>query len=323
MSPLFGPSADDVVARGVLAQGTIVGIEVRYTHDDPPLRLDEYTVESGGTTYGIRQRLSPESEVRLGMSVSLHIDGKNAVIEWGDVNTYRWKPISPPPAAGIVDETNGLGGARKRWTAATATVLGLETRSSMLGLSTANDLKVQIAIAGQEPYETTLSKVEPAHYATHLVAAGSVIPAWVNPSRLDKVQLDWAAGAVANPGVSAASGLPQRSEAPRSMMSFGGGDASEESAGDSMPDIAVPGFLKKLGVTSTTPDQVEDAVPFDTFVAVFKATGNGAVQGAEAEKIATGLGIPAGEWDAAQTRWMQRIARDMKLGTAFSKALNG
>jgi hypothetical protein len=320
MSPLFGPKPDDVLARGVPASGSIVGIEVRYSHDDPPQRLDEYAVESGGTTYGVRQQLSPASEVRLGMTVPLRVDGKIAVIDWGDVNTYRWKPLATPPARGITDDSNGLGGARKKWTAATATVLGLTTRPVMLGLGSANDLTVRVAISGQEPYETTIAKAEPAHYATHLVAVGSEIPAWVNPSRLDKVQLDWAAAALANPGVSAPSALPDRAEAPRSMM---GTDGSTAVTADEVPDIPIPAFLQKLGMTSSTPDEVEDAVSWDTFIAVFKATGNGAVQGAQAEAIATGLGVPSGEWDAAQARWMKRISRDMKLGMAFGQALNG
>jgi hypothetical protein len=228
MSPLFGPSAETILGRGTPAQGRIIGIAVRYSRDDPPIRLDEYAVESNGEIYGIRQGLSPDDDVRLGMNVGLRIDGKAAVIEWGDGGTHRWKSLGTPPAPGIDDDTEGLGGARKKWRAATVTVVALTPRSVML------DLTVTVTISGEEPYETTLPKVSPAHYATHLVAIGTVVPAWVNPSRLDKVQVDWAAGAAANPGA----GVPS-----------------------ALPEGPVPGFLSKLGVTSTTPDAVEDDVP--------------------------------------------------------------
>jgi hypothetical protein len=321
MSPLFGASAENVLSRGTPARGRIIGIAIRYTHDDPPQRLDEYAVECNGEIYGIRQRLSPEGDVRLGMDVGLRIDGKVAVIEWGDVETYRWKSLGTPPAPGIDDDTEGLGGARKKWRPATITVLALTPRSVMLGMGTVLDLTVNVAIAGEEPYETTIPKISPAHYATHLVAVGSVVPAWVNPARLDKVQVDWAAGAAANPGVGMPSAVLGTGGEPISMMNV---DAvTTAAASGDLPDVPVPGFLSKLGVTSTSPGDVEDPVSWDTFIAAFKATGNGAVQGAEADALATAAGVPAGEWDDAQARWMKRISRDMKLGIAFGQALNG
>jgi hypothetical protein len=321
MSPLFGPSAETILSRGTPAQGRIIGISVRYSHDDPPIRLDEYAVESNGEIYGIRQQLSPDDDVRLGMNVGLRIDGKAAVIEWGDGGTHRWKSLGTPPAPGIDDDTEGLGGARKKWRAASVTVVALTPRSVMLGMGTVLDLTVTVAISGEEPYETTLPKISPAHYATHLVSIGTVIPAWVNPSRLDKVQVDWAAGAAAHPGAGVPSALPEGAGEPISMMSV---DAvTTAAASGDLPDLPVPGFLSKLGVTSTTPDAVEDDVPWDTFIAAFKATGSGAKQGAEADALASAVGVPAGEWDAVQARWMKRISRDMKLGIAFGQALNG
>ena len=321
MSPLFGASAENVLSRGTPAQGRIIGIAIRYTHDDPPVRLDEYAVESNGEIYGIRQHLRPDSDVRLGMSVGLRIDGKAAVIEWGDGDTHRWKTLGTPPAPGIDDDTEGLGGARKKWRSASVTVLALTPRSVLFGMGSVLDLTVNVAIPGEEPYETTIPKISPAHYATHLVAVGTVVPAWVNPGRLDKVQVDWAAGAAASPGVGMPPAMPDSAREPISMMSVDAGTTAAAS-GD-LPDVPVPGFLSKLGVTSSTPDEVEDAVPWETFIAAFKATGNGAKQGAEADALAVAAGVPAGEWDAVQARWMKRISRDMKLGIAFGQALNG
>ena len=321
MSPLFGPSAETILGRGTPAQGRVIGIAVRYSHDDPPVRLDEYAVESNGEIYGIRQSLTPDDDVRLGMTVGLRIDGKAAVIEWGDGGTARWKLLGTPPAPGIDDNTQGLGAARKKWRPATVTVVAVTPRSVMLGMGSVLDLVVTVAIPGEEAYETTIPNASFAHYAMHLVTPGTAIPGWVNPSRLDKILVDWAAGAAATPGVGLASALPSKYEQGVSLMNV---DAVTTAAakGD-LPDVKVPGFLSKLGVTSTTPDAVEDDVPWDTFIAAFKATGSGTIQGAEADALATAAGVPAGEWDAVQARWMKRISRDMKLGIAFGQALNG
>lgn len=304
MSPLFGPKPEAVLTRGTPGQGTIVGIRISYSHDDPPERLDDYAVLVNGTTYGVRQSLMPEGEVRLGMSVPVRVDGSALVIEWGDVQTYGWKSLSKVPASGIDDDSRGLGAARKKWTPATITLGAVSTRAVLMGLASVNDVAVEVAAAGEPPYETVIKKVQPAHYATHLLAPGTVVPGWIKPGRLDTVLIDWAAAALATPGVGAASALP---------------DAPE-------PEIdptQLPGFARKLGMTSMSPDEVSDPVDWDTFILVFKATGNGSVRGADADGIAQRHGVPAGEWDAAQARWMSRISKDMKLGMAFGQALNG
>lgn len=329
MSPLFGARAENVLSRGTPAQGRIIGIAIRHTHDDPPVRLDEYAIESNGEIYGIRQSLSPEGDVRLGMSVGLRVDGKSAVIEWGDGSTGRWKALGTPPAPGIDDDSGGLGAARKKWRAASATVLGLTPRKVLFGMGSVLDLTVRLAIPGEEPYETTIPQIAPAHYATHLVALGTVIPAWVNPSRLDKVLVDWAAGAAASPGVGIAAALPNRYEEAVSQMSVDAVSVdavTTAAANGDFPEVPVPDFIANL-VPKPSPDKREDddadEVSWDTFIAAFKATGNGAKQGAEADALATAAGVPAGEWDAAQARWMKRISRDIKLGIAFGQALNG
>ena len=306
MSPLFGPNADKLLASGTLAPGTITGIDVRFSHDDPPVRVDEYAVQSGGTTYGIRQTLEPEGDVRLGMPVSLRIDGKAAIIEWGDVYTHRWKSLSAAPADGISDDTAGLGAARKKWTPATVSIESIDSRSVMFGMASVFDATVNVAIAGQEPYQTTIPKVYPSHYATHLFTAGSVLPGWVNPSRLDKVLIDWAAAAVATPGVGVASALPARGD---TDVSVAIGDAAAEA-------------VSKVAAKLPGAPSVDDEVSWETFIAAFKATNNGSVRGAEGDALAASVGVPAGEWDAVQARWMGRIARDMKLGIAFGQALS-
>src|SRR5688572_23140574 len=106
MSPLFGPNPEKILETGAPAQGRIVGIAIQLTHDDPPVRIEEYAVEAAGRVYGIRQTLRPADEVRLGMTVTLRVDGDAAVIDWGDVDTHGWKALKKPPAAGIDDDTD-------------------------------------------------------------------------------------------------------------------------------------------------------------------------------------------------------------------------
>lgn len=353
MSPLFGPSASALLSRGSVAAGRITGIAIRYSEEDSPLRVADYAVESNGTVYGIRQELSPATEVRLGMPVQLRVDGKAAFIEWGDIDTNDWKSLRNPPQPGVTDSPQSLASARKRWTAASATLGALTERSVLMGLGTAYDVTIVVTIAGQEPYETAIKGVRPGTYATHLVAPGSVVPVWVKPGRLDKVLIDWAAAAEQTPGVGTTSAMPD--SAPRDSFGTGftgeaaGGASSVHAGGAHMGGVEpggvhgggvgvsgpgaqagtqagapqLPAFLSAMGITSTSPDEIDDPVSFETFIAAFKATGSGSIRGPEADALASAVGVPAGEWDAVQARWMKRISRDMTLGMAFGQALHG
>ena len=102
MSPLFGPDAGRVLLKGTRIPGTIIGIETNVTHDDESTRFCEYAVEAGGKVYGIRQDLAPDDEIRLGMPVTLAVDGDAAVIEWGDSGTLSLEDAEdsrPRPAS--------------------------------------------------------------------------------------------------------------------------------------------------------------------------------------------------------------------------------
>jgi hypothetical protein len=203
MSPLFGPSAEKVRERGTAVPGTIIGIEVRLTHDEDPVRLTAYAVEAGGTVYGVRQELSPISDVRLGMPVTLRVDGKAAVIDWGDVSARRWKSLSAPPAAGIDDprlgeNRTGLEKVR-RGTRVTATILEFVPRSVAFGLGRVIDARCSVQPEGGSPHEATSPKIDAPFYAAHLLMVGATLVGW--ESEKGSLVIDWPASAEADPGV--------------------------------------------------------------------------------------------------------------------------
>ena len=103
---LFGPSFSKVWDQGTPSPGTIVGIRrSQVSEDESTVDLEDYAVEVGGEVLGIRQRLSPLQDVRLGMPVTVHRDGKAAVIRWGAPVDRRWKSVKPP-APGIEDKVD-------------------------------------------------------------------------------------------------------------------------------------------------------------------------------------------------------------------------
>jgi hypothetical protein len=315
MSPLFGPDPQKILARGEYQRGRIVGIKIGWTSDDAPTRLDHYAVEAGVRVYGVRQQLEPEGEVRLGMDVGVRVEKDSAVIEWGDgFNSYKWKRLKEPPSPGIEDDTDGLGKARGKWLAATATIVRIERRSIMMGMAQATDAVAVIGIDGQEDYELTIDRVVPMFYATHLFAPGRALPAWVDPKRIDKVKIDWARAAMADPGVGQLPATPR-------------GDQEAEIR---VPTLAPDGFAAKLlaraGVSvDGDPQTVDDPIAWDAFVAVQRAiAADGWTEDpARQEQLAVANGIPPGEWADARQRWMGRIGSDLAMGQAYRVAMGG
>jgi len=251
MSPLFGPDAGRVQLNGTRTAGTIVGIEVNITSDEGATRFNDYAVEAGGTVYGIRQDLDPDDEIRLGMPVTLLVDGTAAVIEWGDSGTYRWKMLKTPPAAGIADDLDGSGnrGAMKRirrGTAVAVTLLEFSVRKVALGLGESVDAKVRaVPGGGGEPFEATIPAMQQTPgYAAHLPAIGATLPGWIRSGLLggESVVIDWAAAANADPGVGRPPApLPGKRGGLLGQLAGGTAGSAEADAGaDAGADAAAP-----------------------------------------------------------------------------------
>lgn len=339
MSPLFGPSAETILERGTPAPGTIVGIEVTLVgggEDSSATRIDEYAVESNGTVYGVRQWLEPVREVRLGMPVTLRVDGKAAVIEWGTGGPSGWKSVKAPEP-GITDNRagddrpNGLKNARKQGRAATVEILEFVKRSVMFGIAEVTDARCRVTPAGGEPYEATVPKIDPPFYASHLITVGAVVPGWQFKGLLsESLVLDWPAAAEANPGVGIAGTASTAATIPglQSVMSAeDSSDSSDPSDDPSSPEIPAfaAGLMAKLGVTLPAGDgatDYDDVVSWDTFVQMERDIAWKGIGRKQLEEHALSLGIPAGEWKAAEKRWQQRMGSDMGLAMKYGPAVS-
>jgi hypothetical protein len=326
---LFGPSFSKVWNEGTPAPGTLIGIMHRVvSDDDSSYEIEEYAVDLGGEIVGVRQKLTQLDEVRLGMPVTVHRDGKAVVIRRGTPNDTRWKTVTPP-GAGIDDRSSG--GPGNGWTRGRAEILEIGARSAMLGLTTVEQAKVRFTGTGPaavEPIEALVDKYYPPFYASHLGAVGTTVLAAQHPRDARKIAIDWPASAVAEPGVGVAP-LPDRTataSASGLQMGVGGG------IGHTQPGFGRKGFLDRLqdkamaasaaamgAATEATPP-TDDPVPWETFLAVSVAIKN--EPGTKPDEIAQRHGIPAGEWAAVNTRWMARIMTDWQLGAAFGQALS-
>lgn len=328
MSPLFGPSAETILERGTPAPGTIVGIEVTLVgggEDSSATRIDEYAIESNGTVYGVRQWLEPLREVRLGMPVTLRVDGKAAVIEWGTGGPSGWKSVKAPEP-GITDSRagddrpNGLKNARKQGRAATVEILEFVKRSVMFGIAEVTDARCRVTPAGGEAYEATVPKIDPPFYASHLITVGAVVPGWQFKGLLsESLVLDWPAAAEANPGVGVASAESRAGTIPALQSAMSSEPSNEP---PEIPAFA-SGLMAKLGVpVGDGATDYDDVVSWDTFVQMERDIAWKGIGRKQLEEHALSLGIPAGEWKAAEKRWQQRMGSDMGLAMKYGPAVS-
>lgn len=201
-----GIEAKRLFDHGRPARGRITGIRVRdIGSSDDPTWVREYAVEVEGDTMftcGVRQGLAPEGLVRLGMEVAVRYEGTDAVIDWfatcgGEVKSSHL--LSEPPDAGIDDRMHAsLKKARRHWTPARATIVGIERHEGLFGRSARWEFEV--ASDGGGTLRATLRQ-GPPHYATHLGHIGTDLPAWVGGFPKKRVRVDWPAAVLERPGV--------------------------------------------------------------------------------------------------------------------------
>lgn len=341
---LFGPSFENVWKSGVESPGVIVGIRVREKNEDESTYLEEdYAVETGGEVLGIRQKLHPRTEVRLGMPVTVARTGKVAVIKWGQAYSNLWKMVKAPPRG--IDDTASLGGIMRRMgKPITVEILSIGTRAGMLGLTTVNELQVRVTPPGGTPTDTAISKVAPAHYAAHLFVAGVVLPGFDFGG---KPRIDWQSAALADPGVgvespfknaggaagsasamAAAAGAPQGASAAverddsglvPAQLNFGAFDRLQSKITQKLLGVQAAA----VGADLTAGPAADDPVSWETYLAASVAIKNaGWGSPAQQDEIAQQHGIPAGEWDATNRRWQGRLMSDWRLGAAYGQAMS-
>jgi hypothetical protein len=317
---LFGPSFMRVWDQGETAEGKIVGIRRdKINEDESTYEIEDYAIVVGGELVGVRQKLTPRDEVRLGMPVTVHRLGKAAVMRWGAPVDNRWKAVKPP-ALGIEDKVAGP--PRGGWAPHEAEIIELGSRAGMLGLTTIAQATVRLS----DGTEALVDKFVMPFYATHLGAVGTKLPVLRHPHDAAKIRVDWPAAAVANPGV----GIPPRggsdpttSESGLSMGAGGGVSApgfGKTGLFDRMQEKLVSATAGIYGADLNAVPPAEDPVSWDTFIAVSVAIRD--EPATAADEVAQRHGVPPGEWSAANSRWMGRIMKDWKLGAAYGQALS-
>ncbi len=283
------------------------------------------------------------------MPVTLAIDGTNAVIEWGDSGTSRWKMLKTPPAPGIADDLDGSGnrGAMKRvrrGTAVTVTLLEFSVRKVALGLGESVDASVRVVPdGGGEPFEATIPAMQQAPgYAAHLPVIGATLPGWIRTGLLggESVVIDWAAAANADPGVGRPPApLPGRggllgqlaggTRRRETRAGRGRGPGRDRGTGGCRP--VIPAFAQKLlreggraqaGDGTGARGRGRRRVSWETFLDVQHQIDWGPLKKKEIEDYAVSRGVPAGEWPAAQRRWQLRMGSDLALMTEYGQRMS-
>jgi hypothetical protein len=336
MSPLFGPDATTILRDGASLPGLLVGIKVTLPDGDSATERHEFAVEAGGRLFGIRQNLSPIEEVRLGMPLTVRIQGSDAIIEWGDVDLSGWKSVAPPER-GITDRRDssdnptGLDAARRKGESVTAEFLAFPPRKALFGAIQVTDAHCRVITASGAASETKISRFEPPFYATHLITVGTRVPAWNLRGFLgERLVIDWPAAAEATPGIGvpAAADVSTRFTGGRQGMMSAAGDGDTDDTQDSeIPEIPefAQSILTRFGVSlegGSGETEIADPVSWEQFVQIEHDIAWIPVKKRDIEAHAVSLGIPAGEWPAAQRRWQERMSDDLSLAQKYGQAMS-
>ncbi|MCU1393399.1 MAG: hypothetical protein JWM34_1827 [Ilumatobacteraceae bacterium] len=204
-----------VLERGELVGGRLVGIQIvmeRMGGDtNMKVPVSQYAVEVHAPqpfVAGVEQQLTPLAFVRLGMDVAVRYVDHDAVIDWaatgGGTSGDHIKILRDVPPRGIDDESLDLDRPRRKWSAGSATIVGIATRPGTLHLFQQLHLDLVVhspAENGGQPYPLQLDKLSTGYYGSHLVVPNCVVPVWIRPGHLADVVIDWPAAAMAFPGV--------------------------------------------------------------------------------------------------------------------------
>jgi len=359
---IFGRSnARDVMTKGDRTAGRIVAIDIGQTKDDPPKRVDTYVVqlgpERGSARVAVRQYLSPDAYVRLGMDVALWAKGDDVVIDWaqtlatvgvgGDVLVDSWKMAKDPGFTGVLDTTLGLEREQRKGVPAAVTIRSAEQRSAAFGLANQVVLDCVVEMAGQPPYAVELTKVEIPHYATHLLQSGVVLPGLVRQGRPDKVAIDWPSAVTANPGT----GVPpsalflQVGRAGVNAMSVGGWAGADDDDDDDSdfhaavagaggmgmpppppgtpppppPGMTIGGWT--VGAPGNTDPEPINGVSFELYLAVESAIMKQGIKPKDWDGFAQTFGVPPGTWPKTAQQWGKQVARNPGLAQRYAAAM--
>lgn len=319
---LFSRGPEKVINDGQRVRGRIVAIEVGERDDNgTQRRFDEYVVElgaaEGGRRLSLRQDLTPDVHVRLGMEVSAWVRGDDMFIDWkstmaeqsieGRNVQERWKGERDASRTGIADSTVGAQDALKKGEQGSMVINQLRWDSKFGGLVNTLTIAGTVTLGTDEPYDVELGRQHIPHYATHLPVAGRSVPVVVSVKRLDKVTIDWPSAAVAEPGVGVGPSTeiaPAREE-PQSAMSMGGGAPWT-------PPEPPEGF--------TPPDPIE-GVSWPQYLAIEKAILDSGGYGRKTGELVESYGVSYATYTKASTSFGKLLRRDQALQLSFAAAM--
>jgi hypothetical protein len=312
---IFGPDAEKVLTRGAAEVGALSGIHVTYNHDSDVRRpIEAYAISFlGGRTLGVRQRLRPDTSVRLGQPLAVRTLDDAAVIDWAATmagagisavnDLTKWKVLKSAPEPGIVDEEEHLESAKKKGSPGELVITGIATRSVVFGMGSAVDLDTVVSLPGQERYAVQVKTIEVPFYAGHLPVAGASLPCWVNDRRLDKVTIDWPAAAMRDPGVGRPTVQLVPVEPERSLVTL------------------APGQDVRSAVDAVSHEQLIGGISMTTLVAVEAGLVHDRVPPAAYDEYAQRFGVRAGTWADAVAAWQQHFRSDWRAGAAYGEAI--
>lgn len=307
--------AAKVLERGAPAAAVVDAIAITSDFDDRGMSTSQirYGLSIAGPSpsrVGVNALLDPMDHVRLGQPVAVRrLDGHVVLDPEPSPGLRAWfQSTCGAPEPGIEDaEMIWSGILRKRGEPATITILDGVANATWGGMSPGIDLTVRVEGGGFDTYEAVLSRVVTRPYASHLERVGARLPGWARPGKKHPAVIDWAAAAVAEPGIG---------EPPGPLHA--------------LLAIVDPG----PSIAAATPEQVAattgggvvaaaaahppiDGVTFEAFAATMAEISLDRVRGGGQDEVAQRHGIPLGTWPATRDAWQQRVAQDWQLGVAL------
>lgn len=317
---LFSKGPEKVIKDGQRVRGRIVAIEVSERNDnDSTRRVDEYVVETtvtdGGRRLSLRQDLIPDVNVRYGMEVSAWVRGDDMYIDWtatmaeqgieGSNAKDAWKGDRDASRTGITDSKVGVADALKKGERGSMVINQLRWDSKFGGLINTLTIVGSVTIGTDEPYDVEVGRQTIPHYATHLPAVGRTVPVVVSIKRLDKVTIDWPSASMAEPGIGVgpSTAIEAAREAPRTLMSMGGGTATwtpPAPAADFIPPAPIEG------------------VSWAQYLTIEKAILDSGGYGRKTGDLVESHGVSYATYTKASAAYGKLIRRDVALQQAFT-----
>ncbi len=320
---LFSRGPEKVINDGQRVRGRIVAIEVSERNDnDSTRRVDEYVVETGVTDgsrrLSLRQDLVPDVHVRYGMEVLAWVRGNDMYIDWkatmaeqgieGSNATDAWKGERDATRTGVTDSKVGVADALKKGELGSMVINQLRWDSKFGGLINTLSIAGTVTIGTDEPYDVEIGRQTIPHYATHLPGVGRVVPVVVSVKRLDKVTIDWPTAAMAEPGIGVgpSTAIEAAREAPRTLMSTGGGGAA---------------WTSPTPAANFIPPAPVEGVSWAQYLAIEKAILDSGGYGRTTGALVEMYGVSFATYTKASTAYGKLLRRDTALQVSFTAAM--